>query len=118
MIVNQGIEFGERIAGLTYRDRLGIYAIIECEGNIGVLHTKDRIFLPGGGLEGQESHHECLIRECSEEIGGDIKIDNYIGNAIQYLFSFKDKEPLRIIGHFYFVRIIGTNKLKVEDDHE
>ncbi|MDQ0194582.1 NUDIX domain-containing protein [Paenibacillus wynnii] len=118
MIINQGIEFGDNIDGITYRDRPGVYAVIEKENKIAVVKTKDRIFLPGGGIEGAESYQECLRRECSEELGCDIEVGYYIGNAAQYTFSFKDKQPLKIIGHFYFVTITGLNNLKIEDDHE
>ncbi|MDF2923550.1 MAG: mismatch repair protein MutT [Paenibacillaceae bacterium] len=118
MAENKRNEFGEIIPGMAYRDRSGVYAVIEADGKIAVINTKDRIFLPGGGLEGEESHHACLIRECSEELGCDVEIAYYIGCASQYLLSFKDGEPLRIIGHVYLVRITGTNNLKIEDDHD
>ena len=118
IVTNQGIEFGDKAAGAIYKDRPGVYAVIACEGKIAVVKTKDRVFLPGGGLEGEETHQACLQRECSEELGCHVEVGAYIGKALQYLFSYKDKQPLKIIGHFYSAIIIGENHLKIDEDHD
>lgn len=36
-------------------------------------------FLPGGEIGNNETHEECLKRECSEEIGYNIMFGEYIG---------------------------------------
>ncbi|WP_438432701.1 NUDIX domain-containing protein [Gorillibacterium sp. sgz500922] len=118
MTTNQELVFGEKAAGVSYRDRPGVYAVIETEGKVAVITTRERVFLPGGGLEGEETHYDCLRRECAEELGCHIEVRDYIGKASQYAISFKNKEPLRLIGHFYAAKITGTNALKIEEDHE
>jgi 8-oxo-dGTP diphosphatase len=117
-MINQEAVYGVKNPELKYRDRPGVYAVIESEGKIAVVKTEERVFLPGGGLEGGESFQACLIRECSEELGCDIEVGRYIGNATQYLLSFKGQEPLKITGHFYCATITGENNLQIEDDHE
>ena len=49
-----------------------------------LLSKRDRYFLPGGGIEGTETKDECLHRELLEELGWEIEIDQYIGNAMRY----------------------------------
>jgi len=52
-----------------YTKRPGAYGIIENDdGLIAVIKTKTGYFLPGGGIEENESPEECLARECLEEI--------------------------------------------------
>ncbi|PRP94415.1 NUDIX domain protein [Bacillus sp. M21] len=53
---------------------------------IAVIQKEDRYFLPGGGIEGTETKDECLHRELLEELGWEIEIDQYIGNAMRYFF--------------------------------
>lgn len=76
-----------------------------------------RYFLPGGGLEPGETHRDCLTRECAEELGWDIEIQEYLGCVSQYEKSIKSDEYLNIIGHFYTARMTGENHSKIESDH-
>ena len=60
-------------------------AVVVREGKI----LMERVFyfgrefftLPGGGIEGDETHEECLLRECLEEIGYDVRVDELITSA-------------------------------------
>lgn len=119
MIEMMEVEFGQKAGGMEYTCRPAVYGIIQNEsGHVGVIRTRCRLFLPGGGLEGTETPHEGLTRECSEEMGYRIEIGEYIGTASQYLISYRNNEPLRIVGHFYQARLADVNHLKSEEDHE
>lgn len=118
MTIKGELEFGTKIDETEYIDRVGVYAIIYQNNKLAIIKSGDRYFLPGGGLEENESQEECLRRECKEEIGYEINIGNYIGMATQYLYSYKTQVPLRIIGHFYRVELEEYIQSQIEDDHE
>jgi 8-oxo-dGTP diphosphatase len=113
------IECGNKIDGVKYRERIGAYAlIIDSEEKIALVKRDNNYFLPGGGVENDESYEECLKRECSEEIGYDLDIVQYIGRLLNYTKSIKHNEYLKLIGHFYIGKLLDMNNLKIEEDHE
>lgn len=58
-----------------YIKRPGAYGVIKnVDGLVAIIKTKTGYFLPGGGIEKDESPVECLKRECLEEIGAEIMI--------------------------------------------
>jgi 8-oxo-dGTP diphosphatase len=84
----QSRAFGVRIAGITYTDRPGAYAIIlDGSGDrVATVRTKaGRLFLPGGGVEPGESPEHALKREIMEECGWHARILGWIGRATQYV---------------------------------
>ncbi|MGK0576553.1 NUDIX domain-containing protein [Macrococcus capreoli] len=74
-------------------------------------------FLPGGGIEANESHQECLDRELIEETGYSVSIGNYIGNAKRYFLS-STNEPLLSDGYFYMCTLLEKINNKSEEDYE
>ncbi|MGY3271968.1 8-oxo-dGTP pyrophosphatase MutT (NUDIX family) [Bacillus sp. TE9106W] len=80
--------FGYKKPTEQYVLRPSCYAIIfnSTSSKIAVIQKRDRYFLPGGGIEGTETKDECLHRELLEELGWEIEIDQYIGNAMRYFF--------------------------------
>ena len=82
-------------------ERIAIRAIIMANNRILLVQSSRGDFkFPGGGLEENESHEECLIREVREETGyihcivnekvGTVtqrKMDEYIDNAIFQMTS-------------------------------
>ena len=70
-------------------------AVILVEDNIATMYREfqDRIFytFPGGGVEGDETPEECVVREVKEELGIDVKVIeklyDYEGvNRIEYFY--------------------------------
>jgi 8-oxo-dGTP diphosphatase len=115
------ITFGEIELGVSYTLRPGVYGIIfnEQKNLIALIETDDaKYFLPGGGLEGSESHKECLVREGIEEMGSLLEIGEWIGKARRYFYSQKDSEYYLGEGHFYFAKIAGEAGEPVEADHQ
>ncbi len=63
--------FGSKKLNVHYVLRPSCYAIIfhPFTSKIAVIQKGDRYFLPGGGMEGNETKDECLHLELLEELG-------------------------------------------------
>jgi len=115
----QEIECGNKIEDIKYRERIGAYALITNSDNkIALVKRDNNYFLPGGGVEKDETYEECLKRECSEEIGYNLEIAQYIGKLPNFTKYVKRNEYLKLIGHFYIGKLLDNNNLKIEVDHE
>lgn len=112
--------FGEKLNGIDYIQRTGVYAAILNQSKdklLAVRNGNGHYFLPGGGIEANESHQEGLERELIEETGYSVSIGNYIGNAKQYFMSSKN-EPILNDGNFYICILLEKINNKSEEDHE
>lgn len=54
---------------VAYLDRRGAYISPIKGEEIGVVETPKGLFLLGGGIDGDETDNQCIIRECIEEAG-------------------------------------------------
>jgi len=102
-----------------YIKRPGAYGII-CNDDdlIAIIKTEAGYFLPGGGIENEESPEECLKRECLEEIGAEISaLDNFAyGNY--YFHSTTSNADMESMGHLFTCQIDKFLEVKTETDHE
>ncbi|MGL5978007.1 MAG: NUDIX domain-containing protein [Erysipelotrichaceae bacterium] len=111
--------FGEKLAGIAYRKRKGAYLIIEnSEGHIALVQTPTGYFLPGGGIESNEDHQTCLLRECLEEIGACIQVERFVCEAQEFRFSETYIDYIQVIGAFYTGSIMGALQQPSEPDHQ
>jgi 8-oxo-dGTP diphosphatase len=111
--------FGEKIDGIDYQIRKGVYAIIynpKKDRVLTVQNGRGHHFLPGGGIENDESHFQCLQREVLEETGYEVFIGSYIGNAMRYFKSSKD-ELLTNDGYFYLADLSDKVQEPIDVDH-
>jgi len=84
-------EFGTREPGATYRPRPGAYAIVrDGQGRVAVVNERDRLFLPGGGIDAGETPQEALLREIREECGYHARITGTLGKGMQYYVHRKE----------------------------
>jgi 8-oxo-dGTP diphosphatase len=118
--VEERLIFGRRIEGISYTNRPSVYAVIMKRDvdAVAVVKTPIGYFLPGGGVENDESHEDCLLRECLEELGSRVSVGDYIGRAGQYYYSKNQDEYLISDGYFYFATIEKTLHAPLEEDHE
>ncbi|WBW94933.1 C-GCAxxG-C-C family (seleno)protein [Oceanirhabdus sp. W0125-5] len=111
-------EFGEKVPNVEYKERVAVYAlIVDNSKNIAVINTSRGNFLPGGGLEINETLQECLHREIIEETGYKIEIDRFICKAVLYEYSPKLKRYIKGIGYFYKADLLEKACDAKEEDH-
>lgn len=102
-----------------YIKRPGAYGVIKnVDGLVAIIKTKTGYFLPGGGIEKDESQVECLKRECLEEIGATISELNHFASGNYYFFSTTLNVNMESIGYFFTCKIDEFLKIKTENDHE
>jgi 8-oxo-dGTP diphosphatase len=112
------ITFGTKEAGKTYIKRPGVYGLFFKEGKIAVIQTGDgKYFLPGGGIENDETHEECLIREALEEMGVEIEKGPFIGAANRYFYSTSDYKYYLSEGYFYKCELGKVKDEPIEENH-
>ncbi len=112
-----GKVFGEPVDGLDYQERVGCYAVIVRDGKVAAVKSKGAIFLPGGGLESNETMEECLNREMLEETGYELKVERFIGKASRY-FLLSKEEPILGIGYFYLASLGERVQEPTDIDHQ
>ena len=97
--------FGVRLAGKEYRDRFGAYGIVSnAEGKIILVQAPNgAYFLPGGGIEAGEDQKQAISREMMEELGYQVEIGAYLGEAIEYFYSSHRDIYFRHPGYFYII---------------
>ncbi|MFD3448211.1 NUDIX hydrolase [Microbacteriaceae bacterium 4G12] len=113
------LVFGDIKPELNYRKRKGVYAVIFNETKdkiVTVQTTTGHYFLPGGGLEGNETNEECLEREVLEETGYKVLISSFIGKAMNFFQSTKN-EPILSEGYFYLATLVSKVQDPIEEDH-
>lgn len=67
-------------------ERPGAYAVIvDAQWRVAVVQLPDGVYLPGGGIEPEESPHEALRREVLEETGLQVEIVSSMGIARQFV---------------------------------
>lgn len=118
--MGQKVTFGEKLEGVQYKIRQGVYAVIlnQETDSVAVVKTSTGCFLPGGGIESGESHEECLKRECLEEIGYEIGMGDFIGRAEKSSIPQPSMSTWSVM--VISTLLMSSKKIDVptEDDHE
>lgn len=108
--------FGQKAADEVYTDREGVYLVCFQQDKLAVVRTKRGLFLPGGGIEGNESREECLCRELLEETG-------YAVLQLSYACSADIYTRHERIGAFhpiqhYYTGVLGEQICKPIEQHK
>ncbi len=108
--------FGQK-EGAEYFDRQGAYIIPINDGRIAVAKTPKGYFLLGGGIDPDENYEACIKRECLEEIGYDVRIEEMVCSAETYTIH-------PTIGYFhpiqtyYLGELLEKQRDALESDHQ
>jgi 8-oxo-dGTP diphosphatase len=112
------IIFGQPQPDIVYGKRPGAYAVIynECQ-QVAIVQVQPYFWLPGGGVEGNETIEDCLHRELAEELGWSIQVQSFIGEASQYGYFADLKAYLVKQGFFFIAQKTGDLNQVTEADH-
>ena len=96
-----------------YLDRKGAYLVLIRGEKMGIVETTKDYFLLGGGIDGDETDNQCIVRECIEETGYQVEIKERVCFAETYC-----KYPT--IGNFHPIQVYYSGQLvkKVKDPVE
>ena len=98
--------FGIKEEGKTYRARYGAYVVIPRQNDSEIIIVQapnGAYFLPGGEIEGTETHLEAIDREMLEEVGFEVKVGEYFGESVEYFYSSHRDTYYENPGYFYLV---------------
>jgi 8-oxo-dGTP diphosphatase len=110
--------FGTRVEGCTYVLRPSAYALVRnARGDFAVVRTPHGCFLPGGGMEPDETPQQTVEREAREEGGFVLKPGVVAAQAIQFVYSTQEEEYFEKICEFVEAELVDM-VAPVEDDHE
>lgn len=115
--------FGNKKENITYKERTGAYGIgFSADGKIPVAMThlyngEKGYFLLGGGVEDNESHHKCIIRESLEEAGLNVEPKKFVCKGDYYHFIEQTKIDFHGIGYFYYMELGDVVAQPTEPDH-
>lgn len=110
---------GKCMPGIVYQERASVYGLAsDCEGRIlACRRGGDRVVLPGGGLEDDESEEDALRREVAEETGYSVLAARSLCRAWQYHNNRYAKPPANKHCHFFMMDIAETRSSPAEADH-
>lgn len=95
--------FGMKEAGKNYQARYAAYAILmNDKKEIALVQAPNgAYFLPGGEIEGNETKEEAIDREMLEELGFEVVLADYLGQADEYFYSRHRGTYFYNPGYFY-----------------
>ncbi|MEI4769527.1 NUDIX domain-containing protein [Psychrobacillus sp. FJAT-51614] len=122
MIFNKVIEEQQIQGDIKVNYREAIRSIILEKNKILLVHSnKGDYKFPGGGVEGNESHSECLIREVAEETGYiNCIVKDKLGSVIERKLDEYDNTALfQMTSHYYHCELINDKRIAQKlDDYE
>jgi 8-oxo-dGTP diphosphatase len=111
------MTFGIKEEGIEYIERPGAYGIAIRDNSILIETAQLGYFLPGGGIEKDETIEQTLRREFLEETGYELTSYKSIGSAIEYM-EIPDKHfHMKKVGHFYLVELGAKHEPTYDDGH-
>ncbi|MBT2732234.1 NUDIX domain-containing protein [Carnobacterium sp. ISL-102] len=99
--------FGLKRDDQVYRIRVGVHLVIsDSERNkiLLVSPPNGSYLLPGGEIEENETHEETAKRESMEELGFEIEVGQFIGEAEEYYYSKHRKQHYHNPAYFYICK--------------
>ena len=111
--------FGSRADDCSYTIRPSAYALlIDDERRVAVVRTPEGTFLPGGGVENDETPEAAVAREALEECGFILQLGPWVVRAIQFVYSVKEATHFEKRSTFFEAEIDGNDLAHLEADHE
>ncbi|MCR4328927.1 MAG: NUDIX hydrolase [Candidatus Roizmanbacteria bacterium] len=105
------------VTDIVWKDRLtGKVVLFNNEGQVALIGNKvnDFFLLPGGGIEDNESVLGGIRRECKEETGCEIEIQEMLGMTE----DFRSRDGRHCISYGYSAKVISNGTPTLTDNEE
>lgn len=110
-------EFGTREEGVEYPERPGAYGVAIRDDEILIEKACLGWFLPGGGVEPDETVEEALVREVFEESGYSLRSWRPISSVIEWRNGPEKGFRQKKICHFFIVELGEQGEPAYPDGH-
>ena len=113
------IEFGQPLSDRTYALRPGAYGVlVDSLSRILVVETNSgRFYLPGGGIETNETAEQALVREFVEEAGLKVACGYEFAAAVQFVHCLDEPNGYRKACSFFLVEP-AYESLRTLEEHQ
>jgi 8-oxo-dGTP diphosphatase len=101
MSTPEPLIFGSPDPNVQYTDRRAAYVVVKRDGNVAMVTSGAKHFLPGGGSLPGESPEETVGREVCEELGLRLRLLHGLGEATQYFYSSDDDRHYKMTAVFF-----------------
>lgn len=115
--------FGQKKINELYKERIGAYGIGFNEyrkvpvAMVQLYNGEKGYYLLGGGVENDETHIECIKRECLEETGLSVIPKEFVCKGDYYQYDKENQTNFHKIGYFYYMEINKIVAKPIEPDH-
>ncbi len=111
--------FGERSESVRYTLRPGAYVLLDDgRGQLALVRTPQGVFLPGGGIEADETPVQAATREVLEECGFVVRVGYWAAWAVQFCYSESEKTHFEKRCTFVDAVVESVALSRTEADHE
>jgi 8-oxo-dGTP diphosphatase len=110
--------FGIRSEGERWVIRPSAYGLLDQDGRLAVVRSRDGTFLPGGGVETGETPEEAIRREALEECGLIVRPGRWVTRAVQFAYSASERAHFEKRSTFMECSIEGSDRSRLEANHE
>jgi 8-oxo-dGTP diphosphatase len=121
-MANTKHAFGTAPNGVVCHLRHAAYAVISnSRGEVAavraaLLDGTSRYWLPGGGIQENESPEEAVMREVREELGRGLHALDRVGEAVQFFYAATDERWYEMTAIFIRARLENAEASRGEND--
>ena len=95
------VVFGSRKSNVEYVERRAAYVVVINGGDVAMVSSGRKHFLPGGGSLADEAPGTTVTREVCEELGLSVRLLHVVGKATQYFYSDSDDRHYEMLAVFF-----------------
>ena len=87
-------------------------------GKIALVRTPQGVYLPGGGIEGDETPDAAVVREVREEAGLVVRLGAWRRTAIEHISSVSEQAQFEKRSTFCDAHVVAVASDATDVDHE
>ena len=98
----EALIFGSPEPNVPYTERRAAYVVIvTTDGQVAMVKSRQKYFLPGGGSLPGEAPEDTVVREVYEELARSVRLIRPVGEATQYFYSAADDRHYKMRAIFF-----------------